>query len=99
MAHFFATQYAVGGLYTHGGDLETHYDDQPAGLTRVLDQNDDEWRETRCEGDLVCWVPYLADEPMSEGRHCSWVELLDEFGPLWDGVADNPPRCDDWAVA
>lgn len=98
MAEFFAHRYAVGGAWTYGGDIETDYDDQPAGLTQVWDGDRDEWREIQCAEHGVCWVPYVDGEPMPDGTHCTWHELLGDFGPVWDGVPEDISADLAWAV-
>jgi hypothetical protein len=97
MAEFAAHTYPVGGLYTHGGDIETHYDNQPRDLIVCWDQDDREWHLTACpEHDETCWVPFETDGPTPDGRHCDWNGQLQEFGPVWDGLQE-PAREPDWA--
>lgn len=87
MTVFYAESYTVGGLYTHGGDIETHYSEMPAELRRV-------WEiEPYPPGDTTPWVRddsdlWTVEGQADEGLALEWTELLDEFGPLSDDVDD-----------
>lgn len=97
MAEFAAHTYLVGGLFTHGGDYDTDYDDQPSGLKVCWDNENGEWREIACtEHGEPCWVPFVDGERQADGRCCDWHGLLKEFGPVWDGVR-SPARELEWA--
>jgi hypothetical protein len=84
---YYATPYAVGGLHTHGGDLETHYDPMPEGLTKVweIDPADPNDTTPWVRGDDDVWT---VESEGDEGLALSWIELLDDFGPLTDDETD-----------
>jgi len=87
MTVYYAERYTVGGLYTHGGDEETHHDPMPANLTKV-------WEIDPADpNDTTPWVRdadnlWTVQGEGDEGFALSWIELLDEFGPLTDDERD-----------
>jgi hypothetical protein len=91
MTVFSAHQYLVGGLVTHGGDIEWHIDEQPAGLTRVWDAEGEAWGEfTDSIG--VHWTPVDSDGwPIPDHREVTWAELLQEWGPATDEAPTAEP--------
>lgn len=96
MAEFAAHRYPVGGLYTHGGDRETHYDDMPRDLVTIWDRDDDQWQRVDTE-DGQYWYPVDANgQPVDDGLELDWHGLLDQFGPVWDGLLE-PASEPDWA--
>lgn len=77
---FAACRYIVGGL---GGDVELHVDEQPAGLTRVWDLSEAEWREFAIDATSTYWTPTRPDgTPEPDCARIGWAELLEEFGPV-----------------
>lgn len=87
MTVFYAERYLVGGLETHGGDLETHYDPMPADLVRVWEVDPaDPW-------DTTPWVRgadgiWTVEGEGPDGLALPWEELLEEFAPVSDDEAD-----------
>ena len=98
MTEFRAHEYLVGGPVTHGGDIEWEISTQPAGLTQVWDRDGLEWRDF---GDASgpFWLPFDADgRLLPHPREASWVELLQEWGPVTDEAptvkpVDPPMSC------
>ena len=87
MARYFAERYLVGGAYTHGGEYEHEIPTQPAGLKRVWDQDDNEWRELLIDG-VPTWVPFSNGHPIPEPLELDWLELLIQFGPVTDTLPE-----------
>lgn len=85
MTTYEATPYLAGGLETHGGDWETHYDDIPAGLGHVWDDEGNRWVQYEEDGKVL----YTPSPRGPEGRVCTGDELLEEFGPVTDTAPDE----------
>lgn len=87
MAVYSKTTYTVGGQYTHGGDIETHYDPMPEGLNRV-------WEiEPYDPNDTTPWVRdadgiWTLEGRADESQALEWEDLLDGFSPVTDDEAD-----------
>lgn len=76
MTIYSSHTYEVGGQYTHGGDIETHTDPMPDGLFQVWEVEDGaHWV---CNNGI--WTAVGEADPIE----LTWVELLDEFGPVTD---------------
>lgn len=95
MTIYAAHRYLVGGLYTHGGDIEWEIDEQPASLVRAWTEDDGTWAEFVDE-DGPFWTPIDDNgQPLSDGIELTWAEFLQEFGPVYD---ENTLVNDDCAV-
>jgi hypothetical protein len=86
MTVFYAKTYTVGGLYTHGGDRETHHDPMPEDLTRVWEIEPFLPADTRPWERDADGFWSMPDEP--DSQVLDWVELLDGFGPVTDDEGD-----------
>lgn len=97
MAEFAAHTYYVGGAWTHGGEPETHHDDMPRDLVTCWDIAEDNQYQRLDDEHGQRWYPVDHNgEPVTGDGGFGWTELLDEVGPVWDGLQE-PAREPDWA--
>ncbi len=93
MGVYAAHKYPVGGLWTHGGDIEVHADEQPTDLRRVWTEDDGAWGEfTDKHG--TYWTPIDGNgDPQAGDVEVTWVVLLLDFGPVYDEHTLVPDEC------
>lgn len=83
MTVYQSETHPVGGLHTHGGDIERHTDPEPDGLVQVWEvEAGNHW----CRYDDGLW------RAVGEGDsvELTWTELVTDFGP----VTDDEEACD-----
>lgn len=79
MAEYRSEPYLVGGLFTHGGDIERHYDYPPLGTNKAWDRGEKPWVRNPLTDE---WMPVGATA--NDPRTCDWEGFLDEHGPAYD---------------